>query len=98
MRVPQVGSVLANGVALCGARSHADGVVPSDCNCNYDCKWYEADCFARAAACRLACARCEDQCKVAYAAALTACAVAGPGYPGCAGYATTAYEVCRAAC
>ena len=76
----------------------AVGVLPSDCNCNYHCKWYQADCHARAAACRLQCADCKDQCSVAYAAALAGCAIAGPGYPACAGYATTAYEICQAAC
>jgi hypothetical protein len=74
------------------------GIMPSNCNCNYNCKWYQADCHARAAACRLRCASCKDQCSVAYATALAGCTAAGPGYPGCAHIATLAHEGCKAAC
>lgn len=86
-----------------------DGILPSDCNCNYDCRvckrvlgrricWDDPTCQARAAVCRASCASCQDKCDGWNAAALAACAVAGPGYPACADAANLAWIACRAQC
>jgi len=83
-----------------------DGISPSDCNCNYDCRrslpfggsYDDPICLAQAAACRAGCASCQDKCAGWHAAASAACVATLPGYPACEAAADAAYAACLAGC